>query len=54
MEITCTRCHQAVLAENCYCPYCGLPQLVYETEAAAGQALPERLIETVQDARAIA
>jgi len=54
MEITCTRCHQAVLAENCYCPYCGLPQLVYEADEAAGQSQAERLSEPVQDASSVA
>lgn len=32
METTCTRCHQAVPVESCYCPACGLPQLVYSSE----------------------
>src|SRR5208337_4811502 len=41
MEVTCNRCHQAVLAENCYCPACGLPQLVYPADAPPGQAQPE-------------
>jgi hypothetical protein len=53
MEITCNRCHQAVLAENCYCPVCGLPQLVYATEDAGGQALPAQQSEAVQDAGTI-
>jgi hypothetical protein len=51
MEITCTRCHQAVLADNCYCPTCGLPQLQYSAENVPGQAPPERWLEAqVQDA----
>ena len=50
MEITCTRCHQAVLADNCYCPTCGLPQLQYSAENVPGQAPPERWLEQVQDA----
>ena len=50
MEITCTRCHQAVLADNCYCPTCGLPQLQYSAENVPGQAPPERWLEPVQDA----
>ncbi len=50
MEITCTRCHQAVEAENCYCPTCGLPQLQYSAENVPGQAPPERWLEPVQDA----
>ena len=50
MEITCTRCHQAVEAENCYCPTCGLPQLQYSAENVPGQAPPERWTEPVRDA----
>lgn len=50
MEITCKRCHQTVQAENCFCPTCGLPQLVYSAEAANGQAPAERWTEAVRDA----
>ena len=50
MEITCTRCHQAVEANNCYCPTCGLPQLQYSAENVPGQAPPERWLGPVQDA----
>ena len=50
MEITCTRCHQAVLADNCYCPTCGLPQLQYSAENVPGQAPAERWLEPVKDA----
>lgn len=50
MEITCTRCHQAVEAENCYCSTCGLPQLRYSAENVPGQAPAERWLEPVQDA----
>jgi hypothetical protein len=53
MEITCTRCHQTIQAENCYCPACGLPQLVYAPDGAPGQAQPERLSEPVRDASAV-
>src|ERR1700739_4997069 len=42
MEITCHRCHQPGDAEDCYCPACGLPQLVYTTEGESGQAPAER------------
>ena len=34
MEITCSRCHQAVQADNCFCPTCGLPQLIYAAESS--------------------
>lgn len=50
MEITCTRCHQAVAEENCYCPNCGLPQLQYSAENVPGQVPPERWLEPVRDA----
>jgi hypothetical protein len=42
MEITCHRCHQTVEAENCYCPACGLPQLQYTADGAAGQPQSEQ------------
>lgn len=53
MEITCTRCHQTVQAENCYCPVCGLPQLVYPVEGPAGQNSPERWDEGARDASSV-
>jgi hypothetical protein len=54
MEVTCTRCHQSVQAENCYCPACGLPQLVYGADGPAGQNPPERWNEAVPDAATVA
>jgi len=53
MEITCTRCHQTVQAENCYCSVCGLPQLVYAADGAPGQGQPERWNEAVRDAGSV-
>ncbi len=53
MEITCHRCHQAVLAENYYCPNCGLPQFVYAADGAAGTAPQERWTEPVGDASSV-
>jgi hypothetical protein len=53
MEITCNRCHQDVHAENCYCPSCGLPQLVYTTDGATAQAQPEHGDGVVRDASSI-
>lgn len=53
MEITCHRCHQPVQAEDCYCPACGLPQLVYTAEGEAGQAQAERWTEAVKDASVV-
>jgi uncharacterized membrane protein len=53
MEITCSRCHQTVQDGDCYCPACGLPQLVYATDSAPGQTTPENWNETARDASAI-
>ena len=54
MEITCTRCHQTVEAENCYCPACGLPRLTYSVGDAPGQALQaEQPIGSVRDAGSV-
>jgi hypothetical protein len=50
MENTCDRCHQTVQPEDCYCPACGLPQLLYAVEGAAEQSLPENLEKVVRDA----
>jgi len=54
MEITCNRCHQSVPVDSCYCPACGLPQLVYSAEGEGG--VPpgsERWPEPVRDAGSI-
>ena len=53
MEVTCTRCHQAVLADNCYCPACGLPQLVYPADAPIGQTPSEHWDGTGRDAGSV-
>jgi hypothetical protein len=54
MEITCNRCHRTVQTEDCYCPACGLPQLVYSAEDAAAQGSSDRFNEPVRDAGSIA
>jgi hypothetical protein len=53
MEVTCTRCHQTVPADSCYCPACGLPQLVYSAEAESVAPSPERLPEAARNASSI-
>jgi hypothetical protein len=53
MEITCTRCHQAVEADNCYCSACGLPQLLYSAENVPGQVAPEHFNEPIRDASTV-
>ena len=55
MEIACTRCHQTLQAGASYCPYCGLPQLVYsgENSSEAGN-LPTRWNDAVRDASTVA
>jgi RNA polymerase subunit RPABC4/transcription elongation factor Spt4 len=50
MEKTCNRCHQTIQPEDCYCPACGLPQLVYAAEGAAGETQPEVWEKAVRDA----
>ena len=49
METTCSRCHQAVPEESCFCAACGLPQLVYSTEEGGGTLQPERGAPVPQD-----
>lgn len=53
MEITCTRCHQPVPAESCFCPACGLPQLVYSTEDSSGTLPAERGPVIPRDANSV-
>jgi hypothetical protein len=53
MEITCTRCHQTVEADNLYCPACGLPQLLYSADNVPGQPPAERWSEPVKDANTV-
>jgi hypothetical protein len=50
MDNTCHRCHQTVQAEDCFCPSCGLPQLVYTADPASGQEQAERWTEAARDA----
>jgi hypothetical protein len=50
MELTCNRCHQTVQEGDCYCPVCGLPQIVYSTDGAAVQGEGEHRQERVLDA----
>jgi hypothetical protein len=53
MEITCTRCHQTILADNCYCAACGLPQLVCSAEGGPGTVVAEHQTEPVRDAGSV-
>lgn len=53
MEQTCNRCHQTVQEGSCFCPVCGLPQLVYSADDSAGQSQPERWNQAVRDAGSI-
>ncbi len=53
MERTCSRCHQGVPEESCYCPTCGLPQLVYSHEEGIAPLAPNRWNDAVRDAGAI-
>jgi RNA polymerase subunit RPABC4/transcription elongation factor Spt4 len=53
MEITCKRCHRTVSEEDCFCPACGLPRLVYEGEGLSGETAPEEWPGADQDAASI-
>jgi hypothetical protein len=53
MEITCTRCHQTVQEENCYCPNCGLPRLTYTVDGEQGLTQPQPWNEPVRDASTV-
>lgn len=50
MELTCSRCHQTVQPGDCFCPFCGLPQLVYTADGSVAPGQPERAGEPVRDA----
>jgi hypothetical protein len=50
MELTCSRCHQSVQNEDTFCPFCGLPQLVYSAESSNGQGQTEPWTGAVRDA----
>jgi hypothetical protein len=50
VEINCNRCHQPVDPESCFCPSCGLPQLVYANGANTAQEPPEKMDEAIADA----
>jgi hypothetical protein len=53
MEINCSRCHQSIPQSSCFCPTCGLPQLVYSNGEASPNGQPERWMEAVRDASSI-
>jgi hypothetical protein len=50
MEITCNRCHQPVQSDNCFCPTCGLPQLVYSPETPDNPSQADRWAGAARDA----
>jgi len=50
MELTCNRCHQIVQVENCFCPTCGLPQLIYAPDTPDNQTPADRWAEAARDA----
>jgi RNA polymerase subunit RPABC4/transcription elongation factor Spt4 len=54
METTCNRCNETMPAEACYCPSCGLPQLVYQGDGVLDAGTPTRWNEAVRDASSVA
>src|SRR3974390_278196 len=53
MEITCHRCHQSIPDQSCFCPTCGLPQLVYEREENVAPGQADRWSEAIRDAGSV-
>jgi hypothetical protein len=53
MELTCSRCHQTVREGDCFCPTCGLPQLVYTGDGSPGQGETDQWIGATRDANEI-
>lgn len=53
MEVTCTRCHQPLPPDSCFCPSCGLPQLVYAADESEPASEPQRWHEVARDASAV-
>ena len=53
MELSCSRCHQTVQNENCYCPTCGLPQFVFSADNSPEAGQGERWGEAVRDANSV-
>jgi hypothetical protein len=53
MEVTCSRCHQTVQPGDCFCPFCGLPQLLYTADGTAGPGLSAQAVEPVRDAGSV-
>lgn len=53
MEVTCSRCHQTVQPADCFCPFCGLPQLVYTADGSAGPGVSEPAGEPIRDASSV-
>lgn len=50
MEATCPRCHQVIQPDTCFCPTCGLPQIVYRGDEAETQIVAEQWTAAVRDA----
>lgn len=53
MEVTCSRCHEAIPEQSCYCPKCGLPQLVFEREETVAPEQADRWTEAIRDAGSV-
>lgn len=53
MELSCSRCHQTVQPADCFCPFCGLPQLVYTAENSGTPGQSDNWGGTVRDANTV-
>jgi RNA polymerase subunit RPABC4/transcription elongation factor Spt4 len=53
MDVTCQRCHQPLPESGCFCPTCGLPQLVYTAEEGETLVEAERQVVAQRDASSV-
>lgn len=53
MENLCSRCHRTLAGEDCFCPGCGLPQLVYASPDQPSPAQAEPWSQVVRDAGSV-
>lgn len=53
MDATCQRCHQPLPESGCFCPTCGLPQLVYTAEDGESPVEGARDVVAQRDASSV-
>jgi hypothetical protein len=53
MENLCNRCQRSLGEEDCFCPGCGLPHLIFPAEATTDQPGPEPWTQVARDAGSV-